>query len=184
MTVLKQKDFEFKVWDDEHGYNQLEDHFQEVMFISNNRDYSNKNTDLKIEGFLPSLLRRGEIPNLQKTKKINGKIYQITPVFSYIHSGIALSLNNDGYPFNDRWDAGFFGVLLHKKGDIVLDSFISSWASLLNGEVYGFTLEMNGKQIESVGGYFGYDSEKEMIESMLESVCEGGLDKKLLLEGV
>ena len=30
----------------------------------------------------------------------------------YDHSGIALSLTRDRYPFNDRWDAGQLGFIL------------------------------------------------------------------------
>lgn len=41
--------------------------------------------------------------------------YHIFAVFAYIHSGVALSLTRNSYPFNDRWDTSFKGFALVKK---------------------------------------------------------------------
>ena len=43
--------------------------------------------------------------------------HEVTALHGYIHSGVALSLSDQHYPFNDRWDACQVGYVLVKKGE-------------------------------------------------------------------
>lgn len=82
----------------------------------------------------------------------------VLPIYMYDHSGISLSTNN-GYPFNDRWDAGQVGFIyvtyetlkdeysvkrvtgkLVSKARTMLENEISTYNQFLSGEVYGFNL--------------------------------------------
>lgn len=43
--------------------------------------------------------------------------YLIKPLYLYDHSGISIS-TSDGYPYNDRWDAGIVGFVYISKNDV------------------------------------------------------------------
>lgn len=43
--------------------------------------------------------------------------YLIKPLYLYDHSGITMS-TSDGYPYNDRWDAGVVGFAYISKNDV------------------------------------------------------------------
>ena len=43
--------------------------------------------------------------------------YLIKPLYLYDHSGISMS-TSDGYPYNDRWDAGVVGFAYISKADV------------------------------------------------------------------
>ena len=44
--------------------------------------------------------------------------YLIKPLYLYDHSGISMS-TSDGYPYNDRWDAGVVGFAYISKADVL-----------------------------------------------------------------
>lgn len=44
--------------------------------------------------------------------------YLIKPLYLYDHSGITMS-TSDGYPYNDRWDAGVVGYAYISKADVL-----------------------------------------------------------------
>lgn len=49
-----------------------------------------------------------------KNIKLQGEMFRIYPVYAYIHSGIALSLGKDTYPFTCKFDTSFAGFVLVK----------------------------------------------------------------------
>ena len=108
-----------------------------------------------------------------------GHIY--LPVYGYEHSGLSISTGR-GYPFNDRWDSGVFGIIAVSKDKIrkeygcrristklreqVLDllrSEIKTLNQYYNGEVYAYTVEdERGYIVESCCGYYDMEyCEKE-----------------------
>ncbi len=167
------------VWCDDGSEYIYDDLWEEVSFISHHRDYDSKG-ELKDHG----------------TLDIDTNIYEIVPVTAYIHSGIALTVDtSNNYPFNCQFDSGLFGFLVFKKGEfgvnnIGLEGFVRSWAALLNGEVYGFTIETisscnccnqsTNETIDSCGGFYGYNDYKELYKSMLEHVDINEADLKAL----
>lgn len=84
------------------------------------------------------------------------KTHWVFPVTAYIHSGVALSLSNQGYPFNDRWDAGLIGFIFASKSEwkyrtrecknkrasahSAATSLIETWNQYLSGDVWGYVV--------------------------------------------
>lgn len=81
--------------------------------------------------------------------------YYIFLVYAYIHSGVSLSLGNDKYPFNDRFDVSTTGYILIKKNpkgdafDIIVtekeakelaEGLIETWNQYLSGNIWGFKI--------------------------------------------
>jgi len=98
-------------------------------------------------------------------------------LYMYDHSGIALSLSNNHYPFNDRWDAGQLGVILvdrekalkefgkkrlteqlKQKIRQIIEGEIETYNQYLSGDIYGYVVSSdNDEQIDSCWGYYGQD---------------------------
>jgi len=93
------------------------------------------------------------------------KEWYIFPVTAYIHSGVALSLSRDKYPFNDKWDSCTIGIVGVRKDEAktrkaaqkVAEGHISTWNDYLSGSVYAFTVEdsKTGELVVSCGGFYG-----------------------------
>jgi hypothetical protein len=158
--------------------------FDNVTFISNHRDYSDKGP---LSHFQVEHITDNELP----------ENIEAVPITAYIHGGIALSLSNSEYPFNCRFDSGVFGFLLFEKGEFGennrgLPGFIRAFNALLMNEVYwigsyeidtwksskGEIREEKGEIIDSIGGFYGYESNGEMIDSMLEHLELSDKDKE------
>lgn len=112
-------------------------------------------------------------------------------VRAYIHSGITVSLGpriknpetvakdlhefQQGYPYNDSWDSGWFGVLIFTKkqiedcygpaeqyADQAAKNFVNSWDNYLTGQIFWYKTETpNGEEISSCGGF---ENKEDMIE--------------------
>ncbi len=104
------------------------------------------------------------------------------PVYAYEHGGLTVSTGN-GYPYNDRWDSGLFGIIAVSKAKVrkeygwkditeerrkriekYLDGEITTLDQYYTGEVFGFVIEdKEGGVIDSCFGYFGEDYIEDMI---------------------
>lgn len=111
-------------------------------------------------------------------------------VYAYIHSGISISCNH-GYPYNDRFDSGLFGIIaipiekvkeenswlkITKKRRTLIESCLEAEIKVLDdyysGSVYYFTVTSeSGEELDSCGGFFGDSS---LIE--IESQCKAFID--------
>ena len=99
----------------------------------------------------------------------------ILPIYMYDHSGITISTKYV-YPYTDRWDAGQIGFIYCTKKKIreyfsvkyvtekwkkrargVLMDEVDIYDYYLRGEVYGFKLFEDGKEIDSCCGFYGDD---------------------------
>jgi len=151
----------------------LDDLFQcDVTFISNHRDFKNHGPQSEIE-----------MENLINSKGVLKKSFQgykIVSIHALIHGQYALSLN----PFSCKFDSGIFGALLFKVGefgkkDCGLEGFIRGMESLINGEIFYYTIEKKEtcnhcghnewQLVDSCGGFYGYESDSDMITCMLEN---------------
>ncbi len=110
------------------------------------------------------------------------------PLFMYEHSGIALSLSNSQYPYNCPWDSGQLGYVLVDKKDAlkefgckkvskklrekiyeIVQEEVDTYNQYLSGDVYGYIIEKNGKQIESCcWGYYGMEDVVEAAQSEVD----------------
>ena len=90
------------------------------------------------------------------------------PVYAYIHSGVALSLSRNGYPFTCGWNTSFKGFILvervkgwswkENQAYEIAESHIETWNIYLSGQIYGYYSEAG-----SCGGFYGDEGYKEMM---------------------
>lgn len=111
------------------------------------------------------------------------------PVYAYIHSGIALSLE----PFGDPWDSGQIGWAYVEKERLlkeygvsrvtrrirdrvmeVLRGELAEYEAYANGEVYGFVLESPGGEVlDACWGFYGSDlSENGILYYLPKDVAD------------
>lgn len=92
--------------------------------------------------------------------------YNIVPLYAYIHSGVSLSIDRRGC-FSDPWDSGHIGFVFVKKRagfrDIqkAAQSLVEEWNMYLAGDVWGYVIERNGEQVDSLWGMYGIDYARE-----------------------
>lgn len=112
-----------------------------------------------------------------QTIELFEKYYYVLPIYAYEHSGITISTNRNGYPFNDRWDSGQLGFIFVDKeearkeykgiygDDEILDLLemeVRIYDDYLTGNVYGYMIyeiQEDGEydrmdSIESCWGYY------------------------------
>ena len=137
--------------------------------------YDHRDFYVKRSGFDPSDI----FETYQEKRKLYDK-HWFFPVYAYIHSGIALSLGRNEYPFNDRWDVSFkgFAIIKRMKGTWKEDdaykaaeTLIKTWNQYLSGNVYSFLIEdENNEFIDSCGGYYGSPEESGMLEECYNTI--------------
>ena len=128
---------------DKHNYDGIEDFFQTLC-----KEVLNKSYDETDELYWQDMFKMLQESNLILIKAIN----------MYDHSGITVSTSN-GYPYNDRWDAGCVGfIYITKKkifdecgniteenwierADKYLEGEMETYDQYLRGECYRYTLE-------------------------------------------
>ena len=133
---------------DKHDYDGIEDFFQTLY-----KEVLGKGYDETNELYWQDMFKMLQESNLILIKPIN----------MYDHSGITVSTSN-GYPYNDRWDAGCVGFIYVTKkkifeecGDITeenwkeradayLEGEMETYDQYLRGKVYGFKLTKIGTQ--------------------------------------
>lgn len=143
-----------------------EEEFQEVTFISNHKNFKNEGP-----------LKNYSLEDLNELKEQNKEL-KIVPVFGLEHGNFALSVSD----FRDPWDSGLFGFLVFKAADFGPDfekSFVRSMEQLINGEVYGFQVvqtevcslgHKHEEVLDSCYGFYGFQNERELIETVLDHI--------------
>ena len=103
------------------------------------------------------------------------------PVYAYVHSGTQLSTT----PFSCPFDSGPSGFIACSHEDItswfgehhcksteevleVLRSEVEEFNKFLQGDVYVITILVDGKEEETVGGFYGFDYAVEEAKVMAE----------------
>lgn len=132
--------------------------------------YDHNQFYVKREGFNPT-----DIFERMQTGKKTYDGYWFFPVYAYIHSGVALSLGKNYYPFTDRWDVSFRGFVLVKrmkgiwwnkdKAYEAAEGLIETWNQYLSGDVYGYTSEIGG-----CSGFYGDEGMAQMIEEAKDEI--------------
>jgi hypothetical protein len=124
--------------------------------------------------------RLEDLSNLFDYRQDYGNYY-VFPVFAYIHSGVALSLSKDRYPFTDRWDVSCAGFILIPN-TIVADSWeqaytiashrINDWNMLLSGEVFMYEIwDANENLVDTLSNIYGEDElHSEAFNSINEEI--------------
>ena len=93
------------------------------------------------------------------------------PVYMYDHSGIAISVSNAEYPFNDRWDAGQIGWWYITKEEAVKEGWTDDkWKLSFLDCIKDYIEEFN--EIES-GNCWGFIcAEKALIDDRMSGVSK------------
>ena len=101
------------------------------------------------------------------------------PVYAYVHSGVALSTA----PFSCGFDSGLSGFIACSHEDAkdwfgkdvpeervleVLRSEVEEFNKFLQGDVYVITIYVDGKEEETIGGFYGFDYAVEEAKVMAE----------------
>ena len=101
------------------------------------------------------------------------------PVYAYVHSGTQLSTT----PFTCPFDSGPAGFIACSREDIkgwfeedvpddkvleILRSEVEEFSKFLQGDVYNITIYVDGKEEETVGGFYGFDYAVEEAKALAE----------------
>jgi len=120
-------------------------------------------------------------------KKVLYQGHFVFMVYAYIHSGVALSLGRNGYPFNDRWDVSSTGNILIKrqkgvwteaKARKIAEGLIETWNQYLSGDVYGYNIEQFN---ESCWGYYEYDTCLQEAKGIVDWHLEEARKKRIVI---
>lgn len=100
------------------------------------------------------------------------RTHWVFPVYAYVHSGVALSLDREGQ-FADMWDSGHIGFVFAAKSEWryqyrerkkcvsafkAAGSLVEQWNQYLSGDVYGFEITTpDGRDVDSCWGHYGLD---------------------------
>ena len=112
------------------------------------------------------------------------------PVYAYVHSGTQLSTT----PFSCSFDSGLAGFIACSREDAkgwfgkdvpedrvleVLRSEVEEFSKFLQGDVYIITIYVDGKEEETVGGFYGFDYAVEEAKVIAEGFVKH-LEKPVL----
>ena len=101
------------------------------------------------------------------------------PVYAYIHGNTQLSTT----PFSCSFDSGLAGFIACSHEDVkgwfgkdvpkdrvfeVLHSEVEEFSKFLQGDVYNITIYVDGKEEQTIGGFYGFDYAVEEAKVMAE----------------
>lgn len=114
------------------------------------------------------------------------KTHLLLDLYMYDHSGVAYSTS----PFSCRWDSGQVGFVYVSHEKIIkeygslndgalakakhcLEAEVEEYSKWANGEVYYYVVkDEDGEELDSCGGYLGYDVAEEATKQALEHFAE------------
>lgn len=125
-------------------------------------------------------------------RKVIPKSAFVYDIFMYDHSGIALSLCGNTYPFNDRWDAGWLGwawvsrkkakecfgaKYTEKQVRAVVEGELHSLEQYVNGVAYGYkVLATEGEEVHSCWGFDDLSYCKESARAEAVAAAKSGVE--------
>jgi hypothetical protein len=169
--VINYRGYDINIYYDDDPFMAVDNGADYVFIVYDHRQFY-----VKVEGFDPE-----DIYDHWKDGNEAYDNHWVFPLYAYIHSGVALSLAKDHYPFTDRWDVSFRGfVLASKEGFTNRDkayqasqSYVQRWNDMLLGKAYGFQVEGEGYE-DSCWGFIGDDDYKYMLEE-----AKAGIDNQI-----
>lgn len=102
----------------------------------------------------------------------------VFPIYAYIHSGIALSLDCDAYPFNDKWDAGLAGFAVtsgdsEEEAKQKLQEYIDAYNDVVGSGLYSvYIVDEFGNEVDSLGEMTGSQVRDEAEKRKLRVIWE------------
>jgi hypothetical protein len=151
----KVKNYSIKIYQDENALSPKE-------FNENENDDSVFLTAFHREFWVESnFFSKEDCQSIAETMKHTD--YHVFGLEAYIHSGVTLSIRNEGNFPDRRWDVSYLGLVFvskketksRKKAYSIAKSLIAEWNDYLSGNVYGFVIEKEGDHIDSCWGFYG-----------------------------
>src|SRR5574343_292519 len=147
--TVRYKGFDIEIMQDDSCYSPQDWRDENLFLVAFHRDFSVTTDDIK------------EPSDIEEYKD---KFHLIT-LYAYIHSGVSLSIADDVYPYNDKWDSCQVGVVLASKEEFKTRKeaveraigLVGVWNDYLSGNVWYYNVE--GIEGVGCGGFFG-DYEK------------------------
>ena len=161
------KGYTINIYYDEEPLNPRKDFDNLGVIFSNHRNY---NPDGR---FFEELIQGQHTYNFKTLENYLNKIYYWLKVRGYEHSGFTISTSN-GYPYNDPWDSGLFGIIAIEKEVAYnqwgksnktkslalkcLQGEVETLDMYYRGEVFGYSItDKLGNEIDSMWGIFGLE---------------------------
>ena len=175
----------------------IQDEYAEPPDTWGNEDiflvYDHRLFTIRREGFEPrDIFEHVKALHTGKNKDRIEPLYEeyfIFNVYAYIHSGISLSLNNNSYPFSDRFDVSTTGYILIEKNQVTqgekdeesekdakeyAEGLIETWNQYLSGDVWGF------KVLEPIKTYTITEKELNELTCDLINISTNGGERKFI----
>jgi hypothetical protein len=123
------------------------------------------------------------------------KAVVILPLYLYEHSGLCLKVGSfigllpQGHAEFDSGQVGYIYVtaeklkaegMTKKKAEAYIRGEVDTYNKFLNGEVYWYRIEKEGKDFDSCGGYYDYDDMIQEAKSNIDGYVKA--EKTLQLQ--
>ena len=179
------KGYEIKIVYDEDSFSPDEDGDDGLFLVGYHRDFwvdrkktkYNKETGQRetidsgiSQELAQSIFNKGryEDGSINEEVKDYLKKYHIFPLSAYIHSGVRLYLGTHKVC---QWDSCQVGLVFALKSEWktkakalkAVEGLVETWNDYLSGQVYGFQVYKDDKQIDSCYGFYGDEGRKEAI---------------------
>ena len=119
----------------------------------------------------------------------------VLPLFLYDHSGISMKTCRHGQ--HSAWDCGKVGFIyatreqilenygckkigknIRKKVEDNLISEVETYSHYLEGQVYHYSVEKDGELIDSCGGFYGWDNDKNGLMECAKNAIDVDIKEK------
>ncbi len=134
----------------------------EVFLVAFHRDFSveRKGFGVEVCRELAQAKKNRDADYKEQCAEIE-KEYHVFGLEAYIHSGVSLSLSNEGQYPDRQWDVSQLGLVfvskktarMHKKARALALGLLKTWNAVMSGSVYGYIVERDGEQLDSCWGY-------------------------------
>jgi hypothetical protein len=159
-------------------------------------------------GYAGSYDDLGELEAAIREDTTTGEVLYVSTVYGYDHSGLSLKAGHRTYPYSDPWDSGIAGLAYVTRHDWeetqgkgtrfsmqssrdraraqrLIGDVVETYSQWINGETYGYTVKdpRDGEQLDSCGGYIGWDAVESAARAAAESheldvKCSGALNRR------
>jgi septum formation topological specificity factor MinE len=136
--------------------------------------------DVDYKDYLIDAMQEADYSILFQLLDAIDEVYYL-PVYMYDHSGICL--NTSG--FSCRWDSGQVGFIYVEKEKLIKEGLsdksdseileylrneVKTYSQYLEGDVYHYSIEKDETDIDSCGGFYGYEECESEAKLIIDSI--------------
>jgi len=163
--AIQKSGFTLKIFQDEDAQSPDEWGDDGLFLVAKHRDF-----------FVPPSKNERNF-DVQTTIDDHKKTHWVFLLEAYIHSGVSLALAGEGNYPDRRWDVSTLGAVFASKKEWRLRdkarkaalSYIGEWNKYLSGDVWGYEVQLEGEDLDSCWGFYGFEYAKEQAIEALES---------------